>query len=417
MSDFQFTTGVFRDFKATTRFHLGKIQTDVYKDSIVQFDGSTLKLDGASYSLPEIRSAIKAGWLTPVESSISDYAPQSANVKVRSAQDKGKAASTEVQRDETYIAPARKAETKDGVRVESKAFNATLIRDTEGDGRTVGPSTRRTDTAAPGASSEGETVAKLKTAAKRSFSVDGSTSMNVDVENGDVTDVVEYVKGTQPKVRQESESEVISREGQSSDGGRVIASVKTAAKRKVTLTDANAVDAEINKLDNSTRTALAPKGKRDIAALAGDTLEEVVPANEPENRGRMLAEQAKAKRLFALRAKEAEEKPPVFEYDADVPEEGDLSDEGKSLPVKVLDAVPPKVTAKPPKSVEDFAVNGDELEIAPGVRWNKKLHWKSRVKQALQYRDRPELLNLIRGYEVPSVVKQIDAALASGSSE
>lgn len=417
MSDFHFTTGVFRDFRATTRFHLGKIQTDVYKDSVVQFDGSTLKLDGASHSLPELRSAIKAGWLTPIESSVSDYVTQSANVKVRSALDKGKAASTEIQQDETYIAPARKSETRDGVKVESKAFNATLIRDTEGDGRSVGPSIKRADASAGKASSEGETVAKLKTAAKRSFSVDGSTSMNVDAEGGDVTHVVEHVRGGQPKVTSADEGETISREGQSSEGGRVIASVKTAAKRKVTLTDANAVDREIDNLDNSTRTVLAPKGKRDIAALAGDTLEEVVPANEPENRGRMLAEQAKAKRLSALRAKEAEEKLPVFEYDADVPEEGDLSDEGKSLPVKVLDAVPPKVVAKPPKSVEDFAVNGDELEIAPGVRWNKKLHWKSRVKMALQYRDRPELLSLIRGYEVPSVVKQIDAALASGTAE
>ena len=83
--------------------------------------------------------------------------------------------------------------------------------------------------------------------------------------------------------------------------------------------------------------------------------------------------------------------------------------------MKVIDVKPPsKVAAKPPKSVEDFAVNGDDLEIAPGVRWNKKLHWKTRVKQALQYRDRPEILDLIRGYEVESVVKAIDAALAGG---
>ncbi len=423
MAEFQMVAGTFRSFRATVRFHLGKIQQDVMKDDVVEFDGTTLKLGGNTHALPELRSAIKAGWLSPVDSSVADYVPQSANVKVRPAmdKDKGRPVSTEVQTDETIVGNARKASTTDGVKIESKSFNATVVRDTEGDGRSVGPSVKKS---APtgGDSTEGETVAKLKTAAKKSFTLDGSTSMNTDVETGDVTGIVEHIKGVTPKAASTDDGS-ITRDGQSSDGGKVIANVKTAAKRKVTLTDANSADAEINKLDNATRSALAPKGKRDIAALAGDTLEEIVPANEPENRGRMLAEQARAKRLASLKEKESPapktrviQKEPlhVEEFDATAPEEGDLPDPADSpLPVKVLDVKPPaKVAAKPPKSVEDFAVNGDDLEIAPGVRWNKKLHWKTRVKQALQYRDRPEILDLIRGYEVESVVKAIDAALA-----
>ncbi len=421
MADLQLVTGTFRSFRATVRFHLGKIQQDVLKDDVVEFDGTTLKLNGTSHALPELRSAVKAGWLAPVESSVGDYLPQSANVKVRPAMDKGKAVSTEVQRDETFVGAARKtATTTDGVRIESKAFNSTVIRDTEGDGRSVGSATKK-PVPTGGDATEGETVAKIKTSAKRSFSVDGSTSMNADVESGDVTNVIEHVK-VAAKVTPAVEGEV-TREGQSSDTGKVIANVKTAAKRKVTLTDANSVDAEISKLDNASRVALAPKGKRDIAALAGDTLEEIIPANEPENRGRMLAEQAKAQRLAAIKAKETEavktrviqEEPlRIEEFDATPPEEGDLSHESDSpVPVAVIGVKPPvKVAAKQPKSVEDFAVNGDDLELAPGVRWNKKLHWKTRVKQALQYRDRPEILDLIRGYEVESVVKAIDAALA-----
>jgi hypothetical protein len=420
MADLQFVAGSFRAFRATTRFHLGKIQQDVMKDDVVEFDGTTLKLAGASHPLPELRAAIKAGWLSLTGSSVSDYVPQSSNVKVRPAmdKDKGKPVNTDVQQDETFVGSARKASTTDGVKIESKAFNSTVIRDTEGDGRTVGSSTKKP---APtgGDVSEGEAVARIKTSAKRSFSVDGSTSMNADGDSGsDVTGVVEHIKGASPKVTP-SDGE-LTREGQSSETGKVIANVKVAAKRKVTLTDANSADAEISKLDNSTRSALSPKGKRDIAALAGDTLEEIIPANEPENRGRVLAEQAKAKRLAALKAQESEvrviqEKPlhPV-EMDTVAPEEGDLPEaEDSPIPVKVIDAVAPaKVVAKPPKSVEDFAVNGDDLELAPGVRWNKKLHWKTRVNQALQYRNRPEVLNLIRGHEVPSVVKAIDAALA-----
>lgn len=423
MADLQLVAGTFRSFRATVRFHLGKIQQDILKDDVLEFDGTTLKLGGNNHALPELRSAIKAGWLSPVESTLSDYVPQSANVKVRPAmdKDKGKSASTEVQQDETFVGNARKVSTTDGVKLESKSFNATLVRDTEGDGRSVGPSTKKT-VPTGGDATEGQTVAKLKTAAKKSFTLDGSTSMNTDMETGDVTGIVEHIKGVAPKAAPANEGS-ITRDGQSSDAGKVIANVKTAAKRKVTLTDANSADAEISKLDNATRSALAPKGKRDIAALAGDTLEEIVPANEPENRGRMLAEQAKAQRLAALKVAESpkrrviqEEPLHVEEFDATAPEEGDLPDPADSpLPLKVIEVKPPvKVAAKPPKSVEDFAVNGDELELAPGVRWNKKLHWKTRVKQALQYRDRPEILDLIRGYEVESVVKAIDAALAGG---
>lgn len=401
MADLQLVTGTFRSFRATVRFHLGKIQQDVLKDDVVEFDGTTLKLGGNTHALPELRSAVKAGWLTPVESTVDDYVPQSANVKVRPAmdKDKGKAVSTEVQQDETFVADI-KAATTDGVKIEAKKFNATVVRDTEGDGRSVGSATRKASAPTGEGSSDGETVAKLKSASKKSFTVDGSTSMNEDPSVGtDVTGVVEHVK------RPTDEGGTLTREGQSSDGGKVIANVKTAAKRKVTLTDARSVDAEISKLDNATRSALAPKGKRDIAALAGDTLEDIVPANEPENRGRMLAEQAKAKRLAALKIKEIE---------ATAPEEGDLPDPADSpIPVKVADVKPAKVVAKPPKSVEDFAVNGDELELAPGVFWNKKLYWKTRVKQAVQYKDRPEVLDLIRGYEVESVVKAIDEALAA----
>lgn len=427
MADLLFTAGSFRSFRAAVRFHLGKIQQDVLKDDVVEFDGTTLKLNGTTHALPELRSAIKAGWLSPTGSTVNDYVPQSANVKVRAAmdKDKGKTVSTEVQQDETFVGSARKASTTDGVRIESKAFNATLVRDTEGDGRTVGAATKKS-VPAGGDATEGEPVAKIKTAARRSFSVDGSTSMNADA-GSDVTGVVEHIKGVTPRVAPGGEAEEITREGQSSDGGKVIANVKTAAKRKVVLTDANSADQEISKLDNSTRSALAPQGKRDIAALAGDTLEEIVPANEPENRGRMLAEQAKAKRLAALKAKEAEEKSRTLARHADkLREESLLIDELDPVPTerdllaeeqtsRLTDPPPPpvKVVAKSPKSVEDFAVNGDELELAPGVRWNKKLHWKTRVKQALQYRDRPEILNLIRGYEVPSVVNSIDEALSS----
>ena len=73
-------------------------------------------------------------------------------------------------------------------------------------------------------------------------------------------------------------------------------------------------------------------------------------------------------------------------------------------------AKPVKIAA--PKSVEDFIVNGDDVEIAPGLRWNKKLHWRIRVKTALTYKNKPEILKVILAHEVPAVAKIINEALA-----
>lgn len=401
MSDLQFVAGVFRDFKATVKVHLGKLQQDLTMDKVVQFDGVTVKLDGVPHPYPELRSAIKAGWLTPVGTNVGDYVPQPANVPVRAALDKtrGKMASTEVQRDETFVADVKKT-TTDGVKLESKAFNPVVVREAEGDGRTVGSAVKKPGVVAsgPAPSSEGETVARLRTAAKRTITVDGSTSMNADEASDDVTSVVEHVR---PQAAPKDNGD---RQGQSSEAGKVIANVHFPSKRKVVVTDAGAVDAEISKLDNETRVAVSPKGTRDITALVGDALEDMIPVLEPENRGRILAEQNKARRLAQAAQAAPVKLNPLAQAMADAEAEDEGDDDDEPPP-------PAAVLAKPPKSVEDFVINGGDLELAPGVRWNKQLHWKQRVKLALQYRDRPEVLALIRGHEVPTVVKQIDLAL------
>jgi hypothetical protein len=397
MSDIQFTTGVFREFRATVTFHLGKLQQDVRKDTVVEFDGTTLKMDGTPHAMPELRSAIKAGWLALQGANVSDYVPQAAGVRVRSAQDTGKPkqASTSVQQDETLVgavhkeAPAPKPEprTQDGVRIESKKFNPTMIKDTEGDGRSVGPATRRTVTASDvGDASEGQLVAKIKTPTKRTFSMDG-VSMNEGVE--DVTGVVEHVKVAREVIPEDDDDGL--REGQSSDGGRVVVNVKTSPRRKVLVSDAGSAASEVHRLDNQTRVAVAPRGGPPTAFAANSPGEIMAALDNP---AMVLANQRRAQRLSQIAQ--------------DV-----LDEDEEQVQQAPAPKAPPKLEAKPPKSVEDFAVNGDDLELAPGFRWNKKLHWKVRVKMALQYRTQPEKLALIMANEVESVVKSINATLGT----
>lgn len=401
MSDIQHTTGVFQKFQAKVGFHLGRLSHNLEKDSIVEFDGTTMKLDGVSHSYPELRAAIRSEWMTLVGSNVGEYLAKSANVKVRSAKAGGPPASTEVQRDETFVAPARKlqATTTDGVRMDAKQFDRTVVRDTEGDGRTVGSAIRRPAANVGGrvdASSEGETVARVNSNVNTAFTLDGSTTMRVR-EDGSIQGS-EGIRGAKPQVRRMAAA-VEAREAQ------VVGGIKTSpAKRKAVVENSNSVSQEISKIERQ-RSVLAPKGKAGVSAVSGDTVEEILPALEPSGQAALVAEQKRQARLAAVAKSEAAT--------------GTVTQPAKDPEVKAPVKAAAKVVkaaakaAPAPKSVEDYVVNGDDLEIAPGVRWNKKLHWKIRVKNALQYKDNPDVLAAILAYEVPSVVKLINESLPS----
>lgn len=398
MSDIQFTSGVFQEFRAKVGFHLGRLAHDLKKDTTVQFDGTILKMDGVAHSYPELRSAIRAEWLCLVGANVGDYVAKSANVKVRGAVAGAPAASTEVQRDETYIAPATRksatATTTDGVRMETKPFNSALVKDTEGDGRSVGSAIRpKAATVSQGgtvsAASDGELVGRVKSNVKTAFTLDGSTTMRA-LDDGTVIGS-EGIRGVKPTVRNMGTS-VDAQEAQ------VVGGIKTPAKRKATVENSNSVSQAINKLDSTPRSMLAPKGKAGVSAVSGDTVEEILPALDPSGQAAMLADQKRQERLAAVAKSEGKKAPPPTPAVETSP----------SPPARVK---PVKVAA--PKSVEDFIVNGDDVEIAPGLRWNKKLHWRIRVKTALQYKDKPELLKVIIAHEVPSVAKIINESIAA----
>lgn len=75
----------FQQYRATTKVHLGAIQQDIMEETIVEYDGSTLKLGGQSYNVPSVAGAIKLGWLVPIADNISRYIPKPAGVQVRPA--------------------------------------------------------------------------------------------------------------------------------------------------------------------------------------------------------------------------------------------------------------------------------------------------------------------------------------------
>lgn len=81
----EFVKGQFKPYRALTKIHLGKAGTDVYKDDIIEFDGTTVKIAGSEFVDPGVRGGIKAGWFVPEADNISKYIAQRADIKLRPA--------------------------------------------------------------------------------------------------------------------------------------------------------------------------------------------------------------------------------------------------------------------------------------------------------------------------------------------
>lgn len=96
MSRIVFRRGEFRRYAVESeKLHIGgKIGTNIWKGDEIEFDGYTLRYDGAEHACPHIKGAIKMGWLVPSSNYDSSRVvePQRAKIKVRPAQDAGQEA-------------------------------------------------------------------------------------------------------------------------------------------------------------------------------------------------------------------------------------------------------------------------------------------------------------------------------------
>lgn len=68
MSEFKFKKGEFVQLKANSVIHLGRLERNIYEGDIVEFDGFSLKFNGQSTDMPELKAGIKRGWLTILDS-------------------------------------------------------------------------------------------------------------------------------------------------------------------------------------------------------------------------------------------------------------------------------------------------------------------------------------------------------------
>lgn len=83
----------FQSYRVVHKIHLGGVDQVLEVNSVVQFNGTTLKTeDGTEIKLSQpsaISGAIKVGWLVPVSSKETSFTPKAAGVQVHSAKATG----------------------------------------------------------------------------------------------------------------------------------------------------------------------------------------------------------------------------------------------------------------------------------------------------------------------------------------
>lgn len=360
MATISFVDGEFQTLYPNRRIHLGRLTLEIGPEDVVEYDGSVLRFRGQTTQYPEFRSIVNTGWLDLIPPSDNPKPPTKASTEVTKMA---------LSREENMVSKVSDPK-KDTI--SPKSFTPSVIKMDEGDHVTVKEFTKRASGKDVGGAEEGEVVATFPSS-KQTF-----------------------VLGEDGKVARKEASSLTPE--MESDDSRTVGKVNAPLPSRTTVTDTSRVEQEIRRLETpkkQTRVAMVSTPDGEIHAAEGDTLESILPALDPESRAAMLAKQRKE----AIARSEAKL----------AAEENKAVEEETPLPV-----VSPRV----PTSVEEVIISGDDVEIAPGVVWNKKLHWRTRAKVAVEkYADDPSTLALIRSYEEPSVAKLISDTLAKKNDQ
>ncbi len=176
----EFVRGTFQTFESQTTVHLGRLERNLSKGDLVEFDGYTLKFAGKETVMPELKAGIKRGWLKHTTSSASSEpaevvveapAPPKKTMKVETVYDEERAVAE--------INPSKKEEKKKfPVVVESQdddMITVSKVKSKSGASVTSASSAETSDGVAESQGAESVGQIKIKTASKQKTVIsDGS---------------------------------------------------------------------------------------------------------------------------------------------------------------------------------------------------------------------------------------------------
>lgn len=373
--------------------HLGKIQRNLAEGFVVEFDGQVLRMGPEEYLMPELSSAIRLGWLeetdappgtpppaggpAPAPTQPTPQAVATERVAVQMARAGGGGAAGAagaagrvaarggvISTDQREVSRTFRREEPAAPEAPKK-FSAALIRDEGGSGRVV--SSYR------GAGVEVGSSVDLNDAKVIGGGFSTPTESKVIVGGG--TDQTRPLEA----VRSSPSNEGV---GSGNDNPRVVGSVNgpRAGAPRVAAEDA------------ATRAAARAEERRAVAEAArAKALSEEVPEVDPE-----LAVEAE---------------PTLEEAPSSAEEESVAEPPAPPAAPPLADGEAPLTARVTSDDRNLLSGEAGPIELAPGVYWDKSLHWATRVKKALDYRDRPEILDLILSVEAPAVVAGINRAI------
>lgn len=399
MPDIQFVRGEFQAFEVMIEsgLHVGAIADNLAYGEVVFYDGQTLKrgsMDVPGDLVPNLKGAIKAGWLVPEGEEGTRYVPKPADIRIHAAESRG--------------------------RDRGEGHRITTVSDEERDLGSREDIRRR-------AAQQGHRPAQQQAIASRQGAQVSEGAPTGAVMADDFEDDVEALE----------------------DGsvGRVVGKFMTKAKADpVSVDKAGRVIKEIEgKTAPSVRKRVA-KATGDVqTARVGDDLEDLLPdaassgkaapgiAGEGKPEDEDVGEWAKKKSPQELAAAKAA---------ADAAREARLAQAGSKPPVRTKVTVTPGATpvgtaddgevvarVRPADEagtagdivspVGDGEPEDDDIppeaiinakievlqQFVPGFTWDFNMHWRKRVEKAATFKDNMPVLNAILSIETDAVKK------------
>lgn len=354
-----FQPGTFQQFKAITKLHLGGTNPpmDIMPGMTIEYDGSSTKISGQLYNVASIAGAIRVGWLIPVADTMTTYVPQPAGVQVR---------------------PATSASQERGA--------AMVIERAVDDERQVGSldanNARRADVQANQFSNRQASQVQVSASGTiRTAEQTAPEPKKYQIHHEDPPVEISYPLG-QADRNKPLDPRAIKVDDSHNEGARPVAQLRPAKMGAIDVSDSRALQNELRALDPVTGVK-APIAK--VASPVSRTNQDAI-GGVPMDQN--FANGATGDVDFATAGDELED---ILQ--------GAVST-GRPAPGPVMGSDDHVEVAKP-------------VYVPKTIEWDKSVHWRSRVKLALEkYSDDPDALQYILSVEDPAVVKFIEDGLA-----
>jgi len=404
MPDIQFKRGEFQAFEVMieTGLHVGAIGDNLDYGEVVFYDGQTLKrgsMDDSGSNVPNLKGAIKAGWLVREGEEGEVYVPKPADIKIHSAEshgrDRGEGRRISTVQDEERDLGSREDIRRRAAQQKHKPAQDQAVANRQGtqvsEGAPTGAvATEDFDDEVEGLAdgSVGRVVGKFATKAKADpVSIDKAGRVIKEIEakkapsvkkkakaSGDVQTarVGDDLEDLLPEAASSGKAEPgVAGEGKEPAEGSDEEAAAWARKRSAEEEEAakaRAEEARAARLAQAGVKSKAKAKKADVTVTPGAT--PVGTADEGEVVGKVRP------------ADEAGTEGDIVAPVADEPEDDDI----------------------PPEAI--IAAKIEVLQqFVPGFEWDFKMHWRKRVEKAASYKDNTPVLNAILSIETAAVKK------------